>query len=54
MRDVIYLLFHLLTTLAKLIRPGGGCAVIAENLILRQQLIIHSQVRPLCLCMANS
>ncbi|MEH6584624.1 MAG: hypothetical protein V7754_22040 [Halioglobus sp.] len=35
MRDVIYLLFHLLTTLAKLIGPGSGRAVIAENLILR-------------------
>tara|TARA_R110002124_G_scaffold26616_2_gene95769 strand:- start:170 stop:544 length:375 start_codon:yes stop_codon:yes gene_type:complete len=33
MRDVIYLLLHLLTTLAKLIRPGGGRAVIAENLL---------------------
>jgi hypothetical protein len=43
MRDVIYLLFHLLTTLAKLIRPGGGRAVIAENLLLKQQLIIHSR-----------
>ena len=38
MRDVIYLLFHLLTTLAKLIRPGGSRTVIAENLLLKQQL----------------
>jgi len=45
MRDVIYLLFHLLTTLAKLIQPGGGKAVIAENLLLKQQLIIHSRSR---------
>jgi len=45
MRDVIYLLFHLLTTLAKLIRPGGSRAVIAENLLLKQQLIIHSRSR---------
>ena len=45
MRDVIYLLFHLLTTLAKLIRPGGCRAVIAENLLLKQQLIIHSRSR---------
>jgi hypothetical protein len=27
MRDVIYLLFHLLTTLAKLIEPGGSRTV---------------------------
>lgn len=45
MRDVIYLLFHLLTTLAKLLRPGSGRTVIAENLILKQQLIIHSRSR---------
>jgi hypothetical protein len=41
MRDVIYLLFHLLTTLAKLIGPGGSRTVIAENLLLKQQLISH-------------
>jgi putative transposase len=45
MKDVIYLLFHLLTTLAKLQRPGGGRAVIAENLTIKQQLIIHSRSR---------
>ena len=45
MRDVVYLLFHMLTTLAKLIRPGGSRAVIAENLLLKQQLIIYSRSR---------
>jgi transposase InsO family protein len=45
MKDVIYLLFHFLATLAKLIRPGGGRAVIAENLLLKQQLIIHGRSR---------
>jgi len=45
MKYVIYLLFNLLTTLAKLLRPGGGRAVIAENLLLKQQLIIHSRSR---------
>jgi putative transposase len=43
--EPLYLLFHLLTTLAKLIRPGGSRAVIAENLLLKQQLIIHSRSR---------
>ena len=33
MRDVIYLLLHTLTTLAKLIGPGGSRTVIAENLL---------------------
>ena len=45
MKDIIYLLFDLLTTLAKLLRPGGSRTVIAENLLLKQQLIIHSRSR---------
>lgn len=39
------LLFHLITTLTKLIKPGGRRAVIAENLLLKRQLIIHSRSR---------
>ena len=45
MRDVICLLFHLLTTVAKLLQLGGSRTVIAENLLLKQQLIIHSRAR---------
>ena len=45
MKDAIYLLFHLLTSAAMLLRPGGSRAVIAENLLLKQQLIIHSRSR---------
>jgi transposase InsO family protein len=45
MKEFFHLLCHLLTTLAKLIRPGGGRTVIAENLLLKQQLIIHSRTR---------
>ena len=45
MREVFYLLFHLLTTLAKLLKPGGSRTVIAENLLLKQQLLIHSRAR---------
>jgi hypothetical protein len=45
MKDIFFLLFNLLTTLAKLLRPGGGRAVIAENLLLKQQLIIHNRSR---------
>ena len=45
MRDVFFLLFELLSTLVKLARPGGSRTVIAENLLLKQQLIIHSRSR---------
>jgi len=46
MKEVVYLLFQLLTTLAKLIRPGGRRTVIAENLLSKQQqLIIHSRAK---------
>jgi hypothetical protein len=45
MSNVLLLLFHLLTTLARLIRPGGSRAVVAENLILKQQLILHGRSR---------
>ena len=45
MKDAIYLLLHLLSATAKLIQPGGRKAVVAENLLLKQQLIIHSRSR---------
>ena len=45
MRYVFFLFFDLLTTLAKLIRPGGARSVVAGNLLLKQQLIIHSRPR---------
>ena len=45
MKDVIFLIFHLLTTMAKLLQPGGSRTIIAENLLLKQQLIIHSRSR---------
>jgi len=45
MQYVFFLFFDLLTTLAKLTRPGGARSVVAENLLLKQQLIIHSRFR---------
>jgi hypothetical protein len=45
MKAVIYLLFQLLTTIATLLRPGGSRAIIAENLLLKQQLLVHSRSR---------
>ncbi len=45
MKDTICLLFHVLTAITTLVRPSGSHAVIAENLLLKQQLIIHSRSR---------
>jgi putative transposase len=45
MSSILFLLIDLLTTLATLARPGGYRSVIAENLLLKQQLIIHSRSR---------
>ena len=38
MRNLAILFTHLLTTIAKLMRPGGGRAVLAESLLLKHQL----------------
>ena len=45
MKEALILIFHLLTLVARLLGPGGGRAIIAENLLLKQQLIIHSRSR---------
>jgi transposase InsO family protein len=45
MKYIAVLLLHLLTTITKLIQPGGSRTLVAENLLLKQQLIIHSRAR---------
>ena len=45
MRDLLLLVIHLLVTLAKLLRPGGARAVVAESLVLKHQLIIVNRSR---------
>jgi len=45
MKDIFILLVHLLTTVAKLLGPGGTKAVIAENLLLKQQLLVITRSR---------
>jgi len=40
MKDLLLLLAHLLTTLAKLLRPGGAKAIVADSLLMKQQLLI--------------
>ncbi len=45
MKDVLTLLAHLLTTLAKLLGPGGARAVVADNLLMKQQLLVINRSR---------
>ena len=47
MRDDWLFLIHLPTTAAKLLGPGGVKGIIAENLLLKQQLLIvcHHRLR---------
>src|SRR5580765_1626287 len=40
MKDLLLMLLHLAVMIAKLCGPGGVRAVIAENLLLKQQLIV--------------
>ncbi len=40
MKDMLLLLVHLLTTIAKLLGPGGARAVVADSLLMKQQLLI--------------
>jgi putative transposase len=45
MRELFILCAHLLTTAAKLARPGGGGAVAAESVALKHQLLIIKRGR---------
>ena len=39
------MLAHLLTTLAKLLGPGGAKAIVADSLLMKQQLLIINRSR---------
>ncbi len=45
MRDLAIFFVQLLTTIARLIGPGGARAVVAESLLLKQQLIVANRSR---------
>ena len=45
MKDLLLALLNLAVTVAKLCRRGGVRAVIAENLLLKQQLIVLRRAR---------
>ena len=45
MKHLLILVIHLLATIAKLMRPGGVRAVVAESLLLKHQLVISRRAR---------
>ena len=45
MKDLLALLAHLLTALAKLLGPGDARAVVADSLLIKQQLIVINRSR---------
>ena len=45
MKDLLVLFAHLLTTLAKLLGPGGTRAVVADSLLMKQQLLVINRSR---------
>jgi len=47
MKDLPVLLAYLLTTLAKLLGPGGAKAIVADGLLMKQQVLIVKRSRQL-------
>jgi putative transposase len=45
MKDLLLLLAHLLCTIAKVLGPGGAKTVVAQSLIMKQQLLIINRSR---------
>jgi hypothetical protein len=45
MRDLAVLFLHLLATLARLAGPGGARAVVAESVLVKQQLLVLNRSR---------
>ncbi len=45
MKDLLILLVHLLTTIAKLLGPGGARTIVADSLLMKQQLLVINRSR---------
>lgn len=45
MKDLITLFLHLIATLIKLMGPGGARAIVADSLLMKQQLLVISRSR---------
>ena len=46
MRELIVLMVHLITTVFRLVRPGGVRAVVAESVLTKHHLLILNRSRP--------
>ncbi len=59
MRDLAVLFLHLLATVARLAGPGGARSVVAESVLVKQQVLILNRSRRMPsggvfeVCMAN-
>ena len=45
MHDLVILLVHLITTILRLVRPGGVRAIVAESVVIKHQLLILNRSR---------
>lgn len=45
MKDLLVLAVHLITMIAKLMGPGGARAIVAESLLMKQQLLVVNRSR---------
>jgi hypothetical protein len=45
MKDLLTPLLNLLTTIAKLLGPVGAKAVVADNLLMKQQILVINRSR---------
>ena len=45
MKDLLILLAHLLTTIAKLLGPGGVKTIVADSLLMKQQQLVMNRTR---------
>ena len=45
MRDLAILFLHLITTVTRLLGPGGARSIVAESLLVKQQLLIINRSR---------
>ncbi|MGD8841841.1 MAG: hypothetical protein PVJ83_00075 [Gammaproteobacteria bacterium] len=45
MKDLLILIAHLLTTIARFLGPDGAKSVVADSLLMKQQLLVMGRSR---------